>query len=219
MTADGKIALANQPGSSFTSRRDKEHMLELRATVDAVMSGARTVDLAPITMSAGAAKYRRLRKRRGLAEENLRIVVSRRGTVDPNAELFRHRVSPIIILTTELAGKKRLDRLRTVVDDVHVCGRSEIEFTKALAWLRTEWRVKRLLCEGGGELNGALFRGSLVNELHLTICPMIFGGRNAPTLSDGIGIEKLVDAAQFQFKSMKRIGDELFTLFTLRRTA
>ena len=39
-----------------------------------------------------------------------------------------------------------------------------------------------LLCEGGGELNDALFRGGLVNELHLTICPKIFGGRHAPPI-------------------------------------
>jgi riboflavin-specific deaminase-like protein len=213
MTADGKIALRDRPGSTFTSERDKEHMLELRATVDAVMSGARTVDLAAITMSAGPAKYRRLRRRRGLAEQNLRVVVSRRATVDPGAELFRHRTSPIIVLTTELAGKPRLKRLRAVADDVHVCSRKEIDFAKALAWLRSEWGVKRLLCEGGGELNDALFRAGLVDELHLTICPVIFGGRTAPTLSDGTGIERLVDAAQFQLKSMKRIGSELFTVY------
>ena len=45
MTADGKIATTNRLVSSFSSRRDGQHLLELRATADAVMAGARTVDL------------------------------------------------------------------------------------------------------------------------------------------------------------------------------
>ena len=42
MTADGKIATANRAVASFGSVRDREHLLELRATADAVMAGART---------------------------------------------------------------------------------------------------------------------------------------------------------------------------------
>lgn len=48
MTADGKIANVNRRYSSFSSKRDKDHMMQLRATADAVMSGARTVDLNPV---------------------------------------------------------------------------------------------------------------------------------------------------------------------------
>jgi riboflavin biosynthesis pyrimidine reductase len=52
-----------------------------------------------------------------------------------------------------------------------------------------------------------------VDELHLTICPKIFGGRTAPTIAEGIGVSKLSDAAPFKVKSMKRIGDELFVVY------
>src|SRR5438045_1770012 len=76
MTADGKITTANRKVTSFSSARDREHMYELRVTADAVMAGARTVDLNPITMGPGGEKYRAERKRHGLAEYNLRIVVS-----------------------------------------------------------------------------------------------------------------------------------------------
>src|ERR1700754_2475077 len=99
-TADGKLAPANRQFVPFSSKRDQEHMLELRATADAVMSGARTVDLCPVQLGPGRVKYRRLRLKRGLAEYNLRIVVSGMATLDPRAEIFKHRFSPIIILTT-----------------------------------------------------------------------------------------------------------------------
>src|SRR5688572_30446426 len=96
MTADGKIATANRAISTFGSRRDHDHLLELRATADAVMAGARTVDSAKINLGPGPARYRRRRLRRGLAAYNLRIVVSRSGTVNPDAEIFKHRFSPVI---------------------------------------------------------------------------------------------------------------------------
>ena len=213
MTADGKIATANRLVSSFGSRRDQEHLLQLRATADAVMAGARTVDSNPVTLGSGPAKYRRLRLRRGLAEFNLRIVVSRSGSVNPSATVFQRGSSPIIILTTRRATKARLKQLRAVATEVRICGAKEINFHRALRWLRTQWHVKRLLCEGGGELNDALFRAGLVNELHLTVCPTIFGGRAAPTITDGLGAGSLARAARLELQSARRHRDEMFLVY------
>jgi riboflavin-specific deaminase-like protein len=213
MTADGKIATANRAVSSFGSAHDHEHLLELRATVDAVMAGARTVDSAAINLGPGPARFRRRRLNNRLAEYNLRVMVSGSGSLDPGAEVFKHHFSPVLVLTTGRASKAALRRLQTVADEVKICGRREINFRAALQWLRREWGVKRLLCEGGGELNEALFRAGLVDEVHLTICPAIFGGRNAPTIADGKGFRRLVNAAPFQIRSFKRIGNEVFASF------
>lgn len=216
MSADGKIATANRAVSSFGSKRDHQHLLELRATADAVMCGARTADLNPINLGPGPARFRRLRMRRGLAEYNLRIIVTGSGSINPRSEIFKHRFSPIILLTTERATGSALRRLKTLADDVRVCGESKVNFHTALRWLRAKWGVKRLLCEGGGELNDALFRADLVSELHLTVCPRIVGGRDAPTIADGNGLPSLAAAAQLKLISSRRIGDEMFLVF--RRT-
>lgn len=213
MTADGKIANAARTVSSFSSRRDQRHLLELRATADAVMAGARTVDLNPVNLGPGSVRYRRLRRRRGLAEFNLRIIVSRTGSVNPKARVFKRAFSPIIILTTRRATASRLKRLRAVAAEVRICGAREINFRSALCWLRRAWGVKRLLCEGGGELNDALFRAGLVNELHLTVCPRIFGGRNAPTIADGLGLGALPRAVPLKCLSARRHGDEMFLVY------
>ena len=214
MTADGKTAFANHKFIPFAGQRDKEHMLELRATADAVMSGARTVELSRAILGPGGAKYQRERLRRGLNEYNLRVIVSGSGSIDPESEIFKHHFSPILILTTQRAGERRLKKLRAL-GEVKICGKKEINFHVALGWLRTKWNVKRLLCEGGGELSGALFRAGLVDELHLTISPKIFGGHNAPTIADGEGFQKLAGAASLKLKSMKRVGDELFLVYTV----
>jgi riboflavin-specific deaminase-like protein len=213
MAADGKIATANRAVSSFGSAHDHEHLFALRATADAVMAGARTVDSAPINLGPGPTRFRRQRFKRGLAEYPLRVIVSRSGSVNPRVKIFQHRFSPIVILTTRRAGTGRFQRLRAVADAVKICGRNEINFHAALRWLRREWRVKRLLCEGGGKLNAALFRAGLVDELHLTICPKIFGGHRAPTIAEGYGFSSLAAAERFRVKSVRQIGGELFTVF------
>jgi len=244
MTADGKIATANRAISSFGSQRDHNHLLALRATVDAVMCGARTADLNDINLGPGPAQFRRLRLRRGLAEYNLRIVGSGSGSINPRAEIFSYRpftqpvatlspsdgvrdgvrgrrqreaepmASPIIVLTTQRMSASTRRRLQALGAELRICGRTEINFRAVLRWLRDRWGIQRLLCEGGGELNAALFRAGLVDELHLTVCPKIFGGRCAPTIADGLGFPALANAAQLTLKSARRTGDEMFLVYT-----
>ncbi len=214
MTADGKIATANRAVHSFGSARDLQHLYELRATADAIICGARTVEISESIMGNGSEKFRKLRLKNSLAEFPLRLIVSGSGSINPRAKIFQKRFSPIIVLTTQRASEKKLSQLRTLADEVKVFGETEIDFTAALRWLRTEKNVKRLLSEGGGELNDALFRADLVAEIHATICPKIFGGRTAPTLADGLGFPKLAQARKYKLASARNFKGELFTVFS-----
>jgi 2,5-diamino-6-(ribosylamino)-4(3H)-pyrimidinone 5'-phosphate reductase len=212
-TADGKLAPTNRHFIPFGSKRDQELLLELRANADAVMSGARTIGPMPVNLGPGPAKYRKMRLRKGLPEYNLRVVVSGSANLNPRAEIFRHRFSPIIVLVTRRAPESKLRRLREVADEVKAFGDKELNFTEALLWLRQKWGVKRLLCEGGGEVNAGLFQEGLVDEVYHTLCPLVFGGRNAPTVADGRGFPALASAAGLTLKSSKRAGDELFLIW------
>ena len=217
ITADGKIAPASRHYAPFSSKTDQALLLKLRARADAVMCGAGTINASPIKLGPGPAKYRRMRLRAGLAEYNLRVIVSGSGSVDPRAEIFKHCFSPIIVLTTGRASKSKLARLRALANEVHVCGEKEIDFVAALRWLRKKWHVKRLLCEGGGELNGALLHANLVEEVYVTICPLIFGGHAAPTLADGAGAGRLAGATRLRLKSRNHQGDEMYLNYWVKR--
>ena len=219
ITADGKIAPANRVFKPFSSKADQELLMELRTRADAVMAGARTVDRYPVNLGPGGKPRREKRKRLGLSEYNLRVVVSGSGTLDAKAEIFKHRFSPIVVLVSKRISDRNLRKLQSLADEVKVCGRDEVDFVEALRWLREKWKVKRLLCEGGGAVNDALFRAGVVDELYLTISPVIFGGRDAPTLADGKGIEHLADATRLKLKSYRRVGDELFLVFNAKKKA
>lgn len=215
-TVDGKLAPRTRRFVPFSSRRDQRLLLELRAQADAVMSGARTVDLGPVDLGPGPAQYRRARLRNGLPEYNLRVVVSGRASLNPDAEIFRHRFSPIIVLVAARADQAKVNRLRQAADEVKVFGKEEVDFKKALPWLRERWNVRRLLCEGGGEVNAGLFRANLVDEVYLTLSPLVFGGRSAPTMADGEGISNVSQATRLRLRSLKRVGDELFLVYRVR---
>jgi len=219
MTADGKIATANRAITSFGSRKDHDHLLELRATADAVLCGAATAGGDNITMGPGPQRFRKQRLRHGLAEFNLRVVASGSGNLNPRSSIFEHAFSPIIVLTTRSASPAKLKRLRAVADEVAAFGSKTLDLSAALRWLRKHWKVRRLVCEGGGELNDAMFRSGLVDELHLTVCPVVFGGRQAPTIAEGAGFTRLADAAQLELRSRRVEGDELFLVYEVAGAA
>ena len=213
MTADGKVATASRSIHTFGSPRDARHLYELRAGADAILCGARTVEETRATLGSGGPRFEALRQRNQRAPHALRVVVSGSASISSDAALWQKRFSPILVWTSASAPPHQLDRLRTLADEVWSSPGPDIDFRSALVALARSHGVRDVIVEGGGALNDALFRAGLVDELHLTWCPRIFGGRTAPTLADGIGIPRLADAARFHLKSVRRHDDELFLVY------
>ena len=216
MSADGKIAPPHRRFIPIGSRRDHDNLLRLRTTADAVMCGARTVESGNITMDAGGARYerQRLAKRLAVAWPETKTRIGEFRFLKTAASVSTEPEP--LINTRKFCLAKRLAKLKTVADEVIVCGAKSVALGQALGRLRRDWKVKRLLCEGGGELNFELLRLGLVDELHLTICPRLIGGRDAPTIADGAGFQRLAKAAQLELTAQRLVGDELFTAWRVR---
>lgn len=89
MTADGKIATANRAVHSFGSARDLEHLYELRTTADAILCGARTVEISEATLGNGGEKFRKQRLKNGRADYPIRVIISGSGSINPRAKIFQ----------------------------------------------------------------------------------------------------------------------------------
>lgn len=213
MSADGKIATANRAVQTFGSRRDHDRLMRLRATADAVLCGSHTVNTAPYDLGPGDECWRSQRIANGLSEFNLRIIVSGRGSLSPAAEVFRHTFSPIIVLTTDQCPSENRDAILRMTPHVISCGKEAIDWDRAFRWLRHKWGVRRIACEGGGELNDQMFRGGYVDELYLTWIPCLVGGQNAPTIAEGAGIDALGSAARFDLVNQEIHESEVFLDF------
>lgn len=213
MSADGKIATANRAVSSFGSQHDHRHLYELRAGADALLCGATTAGEPGVNLDLGGPRYHRLRARRGLPPTLLRVIASGQARLDPEAPVFRDRTMPTFVLVAAAAPERRVQRLRRLADHVMPFGDARLDLVAALHWLHTAHGIRRLVCEGGAELNDALFRAGLVDELHLTVCPRLVGGGSAPTLAEGAGVQRLAEAQRLRLRQCRRVGDELFLVF------
>lgn len=213
MSADAKIASANREVTRIGSDRDLDGLYALRATADAILCGARTIEESRATLGNGDDRHRRSRLRRGLTEHPLRVLATGSGSLLPGAEIWAHRFSPILVLTTRRATPLRRAVLRKLADHVWISTGNEVNFRIVLERLHREFAVRRLVVEGGGELNDALFRTGLVDEVHLTLCPLILGGRAAPTIADGRGVTRLAQASRFTLVRSRRVEGELHAVF------
>lgn len=198
MSADGKIATADRRIQTFGSSEDHDRLMRLRTTADAVMSGSSTVGTADYDLGPGDSHWRELRIQNGLTEYNLRIVVSGSGSLSPDAHLFQKDFSPVIVLTTDRCPDERREALLTKTPHVHSFGKTSIDWHRALKWLKSEWHINRLACEGGGDLNESLIRMGLADKLYITVTPLLAGGRSAPTIAGGEGVSKLTDASRYR---------------------
>jgi len=215
MTVDGKVTTYARTPANFGSKADKFHLLELRARCDALMVGAHTAATDHMTMGIPNETLQRQRVRRGLPAHPLRVIITGRFSVDRRWEVFQHDFSPILIFTSSLAPKKKRCEFESLAQ-IYECGKRKVDLRKVMAKLRRDWKVKRLLCEGGPTLNWELFRLGFVDEINVTVCPKVFGGATAPTMVDGHGFLPR-QAANTLLASVKRVGDELFLVYKIKR--
>ncbi len=68
--------------------------------------------------------------------------------------------------------------------------------------------IDRLLVEAGGDLLFQFLAAEAIDEMHVTLCPLVVGG-DAPTLADGAGFDR-DDVRRLTLMSAEVEGDEVF---------
>ena len=79
-----------------------------------------------------------------------------------------------------------------------------------------ECELARHLVEGGGELNWGFVKEDLFDELFVTIAPALLGGRDAPTLCEGEGLE-MSRQRRLRLVSAEVVADEIYCRYAAIR--
>jgi riboflavin biosynthesis pyrimidine reductase len=169
-SVDGAAWLDGLSGG-LSGKADRRVFGVLRGLADVIVAGAATVR---------AEGYRPARRRPGRDVPPPIAVVSARLDLDFGAPLFTEAESRTIVVTCESAPQDRLAQAAGCAE-VIVAGGERVVPARALAALR-ERGLGRVLCEGGPRLNAQLAAAGLIDELCLTVSPMLVGGPAARIL-------------------------------------
>ena len=208
ITWDGRVTTRKHTPADFSSKRDKRRLTEIRATADAVLVGASTVAADKMTMGISDEALRAARAKRQQPPHPLRVIVSNSGRIAPDLRVFTKDFSPIVVFsTTRMTAPTRTALAAKAELWLHES--PTVNLPAMLATLRCDYGVKRVVCEGGPRLLRALLTAQLVDEIHLTLCPRLFGGTAAPTLT-GFADDFFPKSARCTLREMQVIGGECF---------
>lgn len=212
MSADGKISSFLRRQVRISGSEDLLRVDRLRAESDAVMVGVGTVIADDPKLRVKSEALRSWRLERGMQENPLRIVADSRARTPPDAEVLG---PGCIIAVSRSAPAERLNEISKGCEIV-VCGEDRVDLRELLELLYQRG-VRRLMVEGGGTLNWSLIEQGLVDEICVFVGPMVIGGRDAPTLVDGIGFAE--NFQRLELKSSERIDDGLLIKWRVVRSA
>ena len=157
-SVDGRATLEGS-SRALSSPVDLELLLGLRTQVDAVLVGTETLRRERYPRLVRRPERRAVRVAEGLAPDPLAVVLTRSGDLPEDIGLFTDPAQEVVVLAEGPAP--------------------------ALRRLRAERGVRSVLCEGGPTLNAALLRDGVVDELFLTLSPVLAGGEDPLTIVQG----------------------------------
>jgi riboflavin biosynthesis pyrimidine reductase len=172
-SADGAATIDGRAGG-LGNKTDQQLLGLLRALSDVVIAGAGTVTAEGYGPARERAEYQAVRAAAGQPPAPVMVVVSQRLQLDFGSRYFTEALRPPIVVTCAAAPADRLLAAQKVAE-VIVAGDQGVApapMVEALVGLG----YQRLLCEGGPTLLGYLAADGVLDELCLSISPMVVGG-------------------------------------------
>lgn len=208
MSVDGKISTRGSD-SSFSSRKDWIRVHKLRSSVDGIVVGISTVLEDNPMLSV-----RYYSKR---TKNPVRIIIDSNARIPLNSRIIRSSKNiQTIVATTPNASTRKIKELKKAGVQVLVSGKRKVNIKNLFQQLENLC-LKRILVEGGGEINWSVLKIGLANELIVTISPVVVGGRDAKTLVEGEGIANITNGIKMRLsKTLINYKNEIVLFYKLR---
>jgi riboflavin biosynthesis pyrimidine reductase len=168
-TIDG-AAVVDGGSTAINDADDKAMFAAMRAVPDFIVVGAETVraeNYGPVDLDT---RRREARLSAGLEEVPHLVIPSRSLDLDPDARVFGNPERRVTILTGSEGPDDRFSALSEVADVVRLSTTAPGDIIHYMRMARV------VLCEGGPGLWGQFIGAGLVDEMALTIAPMLVCG-------------------------------------------
>lgn len=225
-TVDGVVAIPSERQSNRlirgTSEGDRLVMALLRACADCVLVGSGTLRGSPRSIWAAGDAYppaapalAELRRRRGRPPNPAVAVLTASGSVDVAHPALG---TGALVLTTERGAARLEGRLPAASEAVPLPGDDAVDLGAALGLLRLRG-FPLVLSEAGPHVLGSLLAGKLVDELFLTLSPVLAGRSPASERLSLVEGAELLPGADVggRLLSVRRQGEHLFLRYALER--
>lgn len=208
MSIDGKIS-TRKNDSAISSKLDLVRVHKLRSTVDGIMIGISTVlgddPMLNVRYSATGTK------------NPTRIIIDSKARIPLNSRIIEssNKIQTIIAVTHN-ASSRKIKEIQKKGAQVLVYGNGKVNLRNLFQQLE-KMGLKKIIVEGGGEINWSVLKLGLVNELVVTISPVVIGGRDAKTLVEGKGFTNISDGIKMKLsKKIIQNENEIVLFYKLR---
>jgi riboflavin biosynthesis pyrimidine reductase len=221
---DGVVAVPGLPRSHAVigdeNEADRFVLALMRACADAVVVGSGTLLASPQgtwrvdrAYPPAAEALAELRARRGRPEQPLVVVVTTGASLDPAHQVLE---SGALVLTTDGAASRLRASVHEASEVVAVNDGEKVDLTRALEVLRDRG-CSVVLTEAGPSVFGSLVASRLVDELFVTVSPLLAGRGAAARLGLVEGVELVPETrVAGRLRSVRTHGSHLFLRYALR---
>jgi riboflavin biosynthesis pyrimidine reductase len=209
-TTDGLITIGGRSGP-IGGPGDHALFHGLRTIVDAVLVGTGTLRIERYGRLVRDPGRRARRAELGLTEDPLALLITHSGNLPWDAPLFHAPEQRVVVVGPP--GRPRVPA--EVAAQIDVIELPAPTPAAALRAVRERHGVRAVLCEGGPTLNRGLLADGVLDELFLTISPLIAGAGDdelrivaGDPLAEPVGLELL---------SVSRCDGELYLRYAPER--
>lgn len=205
ISLDGRINTRDDLPPALGSPHDLRRMKELRGQADAVLVGGATFRHWPIASLPEPAVLA------GRSEPFWNVIVSRSLQLQPRESFFAEPRMRPLFLTVEGHAPPPF------AAEIEVHRGPDIPVPWILQTLARRG-IKTLLIEAGGDLLFQFLAAEAIDELYVTLCPLVIGGQQTASLADGPGFT-LQQLRRLRLNRVEQVGDELYLHYLVSRSA
>lgn len=210
MTLDGKIATHTGESKWITGETARKHVHKTRAMYSAIMAGIGTVLADDPMLNARIDGVN--------AHQPVRIIIDSKLKIPVDSNIVKTAAEYRTVLAH---GADASDDKKHLLADKGVelieCAddKGQVDLKKVTEWMTTQ-KLDSVLIEGGGQIHEAALRAGIVNHVMAYVAPKMFGGRDAKTPVEGLGIELPSQSPKLSFAGMTQLGEDILLEFDVQ---